>query len=158
MTYFQDFHPSGMSFEDRESESALLSALGRLGLAFASLEQGLGARIEVLLDGVSYPFLPAGDVSFARRVDLVEALAAKEERRARFKVEHLGALELAELMELLRKAGELYRRTMDPSLLGVHLRSEAEPELTAAVMDAADYVMYAESSLDDFLVVEDSLA
>lgn len=159
MKYFEDFRSSDESFESRECQSTLLSALGRLALAHAELHRRMEATIGVLLDDAA-PGAPAppDDPSFDRQADFLGGLITATERRVRFNAGDLHASELRrELVHLLKRAHDLYQGTVDPDLLGVHLRGEAGPELSASIMDLADYVTYADCMLEEFFLDQNAV-
>ncbi len=133
MKNFEDFQPSGDSFEDRERPSSLLSALGRLALAYAELQQRVEATIDALGHDPDSDHQPASrGLPFKKQLDYLGDLIAAEEQRVRFNAGHLNASELRlELIQLLRCASKLCQETVNPHLLGVHLRCEAGPELAA---------------------------
>ena len=157
MKHFEEFNPSGDSFEDRDHPSALCSALGRVALGFAELDQRVEATILALAqNGEHDPFSSFHDRSFARKLDLLENMITNAGQRRRFNVGDFDAAEvLAELIQLLKRADELYRETVDPRLLRLHLWNEFPKELPAEIMDVADYLMGVDMQLEEFFLVED---
>lgn len=137
MKRYEEFHPSGYSY--------------------AGLQHRVEGAIELLLeDAAQRPTSPLEDQSFHRKLDLLGDLLEACEGRVRFNAGDLHASELRkELIQLLKKASELYERSGNPSLLGVHLRDGSE--LPARIMDVADYVTYADCMLDEFLLESDSV-
>ena len=157
MKHFEEFKPSGTSFEDRDHPSALCSALGRVALGFAALERRVDATIRALAQNAKHdPITSFQDCSFARKLDLLEALITTAGHRRRFNVGDFDAAEvLAELIQLLKRADELYRETIDPMLLSLHLWNEFPKELPAEIMDVADYLMGVGMQLEEFFLAED---
>lgn len=118
MKYFEDFQSSGESFEDRDHPSSLLSALGRLALAYSELEQRVETTIGILRDSAtSGPPASLDDLSFDRKLDLLGDLIATAERRVRFNAGDVDASEYRrELIQFLKEVSKRYKRSIDPSL------------------------------------------
>ena len=157
MNYFEEFKPSGVSFEDRDHASALCSALGRAALAFAELEQRVEATVRALTESMEQiPCASLDDHSFKKKVNLLGGLIARAGTQVRFGVGDFDAAQvLAELIELLKRGDELYRETMDSRLLRLHLWNDFPEQLPARIMDVADYLMSVDLHLEEFFLAED---
>ena len=154
MKHFEEFKPSGDSFEARDHPSALCSALGRVALGFAELDQRVEATILALAQDAEHgSFSSFHDCSFARKLDLLEGMITNAGRPRRFNVGNAAEV-LSELIQLLKRADELYRKTVDPTLLRLHVRNEFPEELPGQIMDVADYLMSVDMLLRESFLVE----
>ena len=157
MRHFEDFRFSGDSFEDRDSPTALLSAVARASIALADFQKRLSARIcefSVKLD--REPPKDLHRLSPDRVVDLLQEVMELASEQDRLNVGDNDQRNfVGELIELLREASKQYRRLVTPDLLALHLRNTVPLDLPGRIMDVADYVTYAVMMLDEtFLVVD----
>ena len=152
MKHFEEFKISGYSFGDRDSPSDLCSALGRAALGHAVLDRGVSAAIDmVATQQWRGPPRISQDWSMAQKLRVLERLLVSSQRRRRFNVGNLSAIELgSELCRLLRSADAVYRDAVEPRLEGQYLRSETPSDLPDRIMDVADFLAYAEESLKEF--------
>ena len=156
MKYFEDFARSGESFELRDQPSSLCSAVGRAAIARASLSKRVERAIRDLAEKEHNLPSPLDGYCLLRKSTMLSELITKLRVRRRFNAGELDADELsAELIEVLKAADALYRRTVEPNLAGLHLREQVPADLPALIMDVADYLMYSETLVDDFFLVSD---
>ena len=159
MKYLEEFQYTGESFEDRDSPSALLSALGRAALDLAELRQRVEVRICKLSENLGHrPPDDLGQMSLDAALDLLGKLMAIARERERFNVGDDDPQDFAdELIQVLRQAAEHYRRIVKPDLLTLHLRNTVPAHLPGWIMDVADYVAYAHLELDQYFLAVDPI-
>ena len=131
--------------------------VGSSGTRVRRIRAASKSTIRVLTEEAEH--VPSGspeDHSFEWKLDLLGSLIASTGSRLRFNVGDFDASEVsAQLIQLLTRANELYLQTVDPMLLRLHLRGEFREKLPTRIMDAADYVTYADWQLDEFFLVSD---
>ncbi len=159
MKYLEEFQYTGESFEDRDSPSALLSALGRAAVDLAELRQRVEVRICKLSENLGHrPPDDLGQISLDAALDLLGKLMAIARERKRFNVGNEHSHDFADdLIQLLRQAAEHYRRIVKPDLLTLHLQHTVPEHLPGWIMDVADYITYAHLELDEYFLAVDSI-
>ncbi len=129
----------------------------RAALSHGDLERRVDATIRVLAEDGRAPTSELNQWSLVRKLDVLSNLIAASAQHVRFNVGDGDTTDVCtELIQVLRKADEIYRGTLaEPSLIRSHLWRHYPDDLPAQVMDVSDYLAYAECVLDEFFLVAD---
>ena len=123
MKFYHEFEPSGDSFESRQHQSPLLTAVGCLALHFVELQQRVRATSDVLDQEVDRSLSQS---PVEHDLDRLDHLIAAHEQRVTFNVGDADSSDVRrELIQLLRDSYKLSQETLNPHLHGIHLRNEA---------------------------------
>lgn len=163
MKYYQDFQPSGQSFEERIGPPETFdAAIGRIAVGFSFLED-CARNVSIVLAGTDLTtgHIITAELSFRQKVDLVGTLA-----RHRLAALHSDegtredlVEELDEILFLCRRAEEL-RNTYLHSSYGQQLRAKmsakakhglrvlVEPVSPSLLLDVADFIVHGATLLE----------
>lgn len=163
MQYFEEFRYTGQSYESRAGEEpeAVTSAVGRVALAFAWLDDSVGAAVAKILElkPPASEILPA-ELSFRQKVDLMVALLREGTGRSLLDWGDVDDNKLlSELATICNTAAQLRNRVMHSSWDSQYWGAEsltrrkvtaksrglrvAEEDMDGSrLMDIADYIAY----------------